>query len=149
MITAAVTSDNHLGVYYARLRPDQLEERRRALQQAFERVVDAAIEMKADLFLHAGDLFDRPDPRNAERLFVARQIHRLQEANIPVYAITGNHDSPRSYGYDGGIAPQEEMAALGAVRLFRNTDDLQWETLSIKGHQVCIWGMSSDFNRPV
>lgn len=148
MITAVVTSDNHLGVYYARLRPERLEERRRALQHAFECVVESALERRADLFLHAGDLFDRPDPRNAERLFVARQVHRLNAAGIPVFAITGNHDSPRSYGYDGGIAPQEEMAALGAIRLFRNTDGLQAESVTVQGQQVCIRGMSSDFNRP-
>ena len=33
------------------------------------------------------DLFDRPDPRNAERCFVARQVRKLQEAGIPVFAI--------------------------------------------------------------
>lgn len=148
MITAVVTSDNHLGVYYARLRPDRLEERRRALQRAFERVVDAALERRVDLFLHAGDLFDRPDPRNAERLFVARQMRRLREAGIPSFAITGNHDSPRSYGYDGGVAPQEEMAALDAFHLFRDARRLQSQTLEIRGQRVCIWGMSSDFNRP-
>ncbi|HZP83171.1 MAG TPA: metallophosphoesterase [Chthonomonadaceae bacterium] len=148
MITAVVTSDNHLGAYYARLRPDRLELRRRRLQAAFQQVVDAAIARRADLFLHAGDLFDRPDPRNAERVFVARQIQRLREAEIPVFAVAGNHDSPRSLGYDGGTLPQEEMEALGAICLFRNTDRLLPETRTIRGRRVCIWGMSSDFNRP-
>lgn len=80
MTTAVLTSDNHLGAYYAHFRPDPLELRRRALQRGFQQVVDAAIERRVDLFLHAGDLFDRPDPRNAERHFVARQVRRLQEA---------------------------------------------------------------------
>ncbi len=148
MITAIVTSDNHLGAFYARLRPDRLEQRRRALQHAFERVVDAAIERRVDLFLHAGDLFDRPDPRNAERLFVARQVHRLNEAGIPIVAIAGNHDSPRSFGYDGGVLPQEELAALGAISLLRNTDAFESHTLEIKDQRVCVRGMSSDFNWP-
>jgi len=148
MITAIVTSDNHLGAFYARLRPDRLEQRRRGLQLAFERVVDAALAQRVDLFLHAGDLFDRPDPRNAERLFVARQVRRLGEAGIPVLAIAGNHDSPRSFGYDGGILPQEELDALGAIRLLRNADEFASHTLAIKGRRVCVRGMSSDFNRP-
>lgn len=80
MTTAVLTSDNHLGAYYAHFRPDPRELRRRALQSGFQQVVDAAIERRVDLFLHAGDLFDRPDPRNAERHFVARQVRRLQEA---------------------------------------------------------------------
>lgn len=147
MITAIVTSDNHLGAYYARFRPERLAQRRRRLQEAFARVVDAAIERQVDLFLQAGDLFDRPDPRNAERHFVASQFKRMREAGIPVFAIAGNHDSPRSFGYDGGILPQEEMHVLDAVHLFRATDAFEPQVLTIRGQRVAIRGLSSDFNR--
>lgn len=149
MITAVLTSDNHLGAYYARFRPDRLEQRRRALQRGFERVVDAAVERGADVFLHAGDLFDRPDPRNAERCFVAKQIRRLRDAGIPVFAVAGNHDSPRSYGYDGGTLPQEEMEALGAIYLFGDRTRFQCQDIVLRGSRVCVWGMSCDVNRPV
>ena len=148
MITAIVTSDNHLGAYYARFRPERLGQRRRQLQEGFRRVVDAALERRVDLFLHAGDLFDRPDPRNAERHFVASQFKRLQEAGIPVFAIAGNHDSPRSFGYDGGVLPQEEMHVLDAIHLFKSTDTFGVHTLTIGGQKVAVRGMSSDFNRP-
>ena len=147
MITAIVTSDNHLGAYYARFKPERLAQRRKRLQEAFARVVDAAIERRVDLFLHAGDLFDRPDPRNAERHFVACQFKRLRDAGIPVFAIAGNHDSPRSLGYDGGILPQEEMHVLEAVHLFRETDRFEPQLLEVRGQRVAIWGLSSDFNR--
>ena len=146
MITAIVTSDNHLGTYYARMRPDLLERRRRRLQQGFERAVDAAISRGVDIFLQAGDLFDRPDPRNADRRFVAEHLRRLRDVGIPVFAIAGNHDSPRSYGYDGGVTPHEELQALGGIHLFRDAESLQSETLSIAGHRVRISGMSSNFN---
>jgi DNA repair exonuclease SbcCD nuclease subunit len=145
MIKAVVTSDNHLGAYWSRLRPEKLEMRRRALQLNFERVVDAAIATRADLFLHAGDLFDRPDPRNAERLFVARQMGRLRAAGIPVFMIAGNHDSPRSQGYDGGISPHEELAALGVVQLFRDTE-MHQQLLNIGGNSIRICGASSDWS---
>jgi exonuclease SbcD len=148
MITAIVTSDNHLGAYYARLRPDRLERRRRYLQEGFRRVVDAALHHKADLFLNAGDLFDRPDPRNAERRFVAEQCRRLQDAGIPFLAIAGNHDSPRSVGYDGGVAPHEELDALGAMHLFRDSRKWEEHSLLIRGQRVRVRGMSSDFNCP-
>jgi len=148
MISAIVTSDNHLGAYYARFRPDRLEARRQALRRNFERVVDAAIERRAQLFLHAGDLFDRPDPRNVERAFVARQVRRLVDAGITICAIAGNHDRPRSLGYDSAAMPHEEMEALGAIHLFRQTDALSSHELSINGRRVVVWGMSSDFNRP-
>jgi DNA repair exonuclease SbcCD nuclease subunit len=149
MITAVLTSDNHLGAYYSRFRPDRLEGRRRFLQRGFEQVVDAAVRVRADLFLHAGDLFDRPDPRNAERCFVARQVRRLQDAEIPVFAIAGNHDSPRSFGYDGGALPHEEMEALGAIHLFGDRRRLQRHEAVIRGQRVSVWGMSCDVNRPV
>lgn len=148
MVTAVVTSDNHLGAYWARLTPERLELRRRSLQKNFERVVDAAIAMKADLFLQAGDLFDRPDPRNTERLFVARQLARLRAAKIPVFAIAGNHDSPRSLGYGGGTTPHQEAAEHEALRLFRGTETLQSELLEINGIRVRISGKSSNFNLP-
>lgn len=147
MITAVVTSDNHLGAYYARLKPERLAQRRKRLQEAFERVVDAAIARKADLFLHAGDLFDRPDPRNVDRHFVACQFKKLIEAGIPVFAIAGNHDSPRSFAYDGSVVPLEEMDALNAVHLFRETSEWKPAVCNIRGHHVAIWGLSSDFNR--
>ena len=148
MIKAIVTSDNHLGSYYARLRPERLEQRRSAMQGAFERVVDAALEQRVDVFLHAGDLFDRPDPRNAERAFVARQIARLRAAGIEVIAIAGNHDSPRSLGTDGGTPPHEEWQALGAVHLMRSTRHLACRELSVRGVPIRVWGLSSDWNLP-
>lgn len=119
MITAVVTADNHLGTYYDRLRPDRLHQRRERLQAGFRRTVDLALDRKAQLFLIAGDLFDRPDPRNAERAFVAAQLARLREAGVAVVAICGNHDSPRLAAYDSGIVPLQEMAALEGLHLLR------------------------------
>ena len=146
MITAIVTSDNHLGAYHARYRPDILERRRRRLQAGFGQVVDAAIVSKADIFLHAGDLYDTPAPRNAERKYVAEQFQKLMTAGIPAFCIAGNHDSPRSYGFDGGIAPLEEMSAVGAAHLFRACDKWEQIQININGVKVGIRGISHDFN---
>lgn len=148
MISAVLTSDNHLGANYARYRPDRLEQRREILCASLRHVVDGAITRKVDLFLHAGDLFDRPDPRNKERLFVAEQLQRLKEANIPVFAIAGNHDSPKSIGYGGGITPQAEIKTLGGLHLFQKTDALESYDIEIRNQKVRIWGKSSDFNCP-
>lgn len=148
MITAVLTGDNHLGTNYARFRPEQLEERRTRLREAFGEVVNAAIEKQVDLFLHTGDLFDRPDPRNIEREFVAKQWRKLGEAGIPIFAIAGNHDCSRSVGYGGGIVPQEEAHALGALHLFRKTDVIESKTIKTKsGHSVRVSGITTDFNR--
>lgn len=99
--------------------------RRKRLQDSFRAAVDTALREKAQLFLIAGDLFDRPDPRNAERLFVACELARLGRAGIAVVAICGNHDSPRSLLYGNGAVPLHEMAALGGLHLLR--DDREWD----------------------
>ena len=62
------------------------------LAAAFGYVARKAIEERADIFLIAGDLFDRPivDPPNLRQ---AQQILGSLKANgIPVIAIEGNHD---------------------------------------------------------
>ncbi|MBB6050426.1 metallophosphoesterase family protein [Armatimonas rosea] len=146
MIKAIVVSDCHLGTYYARFRPERLEQRRRQLQQGFAKTVQAALDHDVELFLIAGDLFDRPDPRNADRHFVALQLGRLAAAKIPAVAIAGNHDSPRSYGYDGGIVPLQEMHALGGVQLLRQDDVMQGVQITVRsGATVSVRGMSASF----
>jgi exonuclease SbcD len=59
---------------------------------AFKHIVTAAVEDKADVFLLAGDLFDRPqvDPRHLGQALDS--LRQLKQANIPVVAIEGNHD---------------------------------------------------------
>jgi len=64
------------------------------LASAFGHVVDAAIAEGADVFVLAGDLFDRaqvepPHLRQAQTI-----LGRLRAAKIPVVAIEGNHDKP-------------------------------------------------------
>ena len=81
------TSDLHLGRRRLDGRlPDQ------DLADAFGFIADQAIEEKADVFVLAGDLFDRPqvEPQNLRQ---AQEIlERLKKAKIPVVAIEGNHD---------------------------------------------------------
>ena len=62
------------------------------LAAAFGYVAKKAIEERADIFLIAGDLFDRPivDPPNLRQ---AQQVlGSLKASGIPVIAIEGNHD---------------------------------------------------------
>jgi len=63
MVKIVITADNHLGKYYKKLLPEKLQERRKRLRDAFEEVVNFAIEEKVDIFVQAGDLFDSPNPR--------------------------------------------------------------------------------------
>jgi len=59
---------------------------------AFGFVAEKAIEEKADAFLIAGDLFDRPQVEPPHLRQAQQVLARLKRAAIPVIAIEGNHD---------------------------------------------------------
>src|SRR4051794_22456100 len=95
MIRAVATADNHLGRFYDRMTPAKLERRRKYLRDGFKAAVAYALNWPAQLFFIAGDLFDIPDPRNVDRSFVAACLAQLRDAGIRVFAVGGNHDTPR------------------------------------------------------
>lgn len=59
---------------------------------AFGFVASKAIEEKADVFLIAGDLFDRPQVEPPHLRQAQQVLLKLKQAGIPVIAIEGNHD---------------------------------------------------------
>jgi len=63
--------------------------------QAFEQVIDRTLQLRPDLLLHTGDLFDTVRPSNRALSFVFDQLRRLSEAGIPVVLLAGNHSTPR------------------------------------------------------
>jgi DNA repair protein SbcD/Mre11 len=66
---------------------------RGATRRAMENLVALAREERVDAVLLAGDIYDG-DWRDFETgLFFRRQLGRLQEAGIPVYLVSGNHDA--------------------------------------------------------
>ncbi len=64
--------------------------------QAFDRIVDYAIEHDVDAVLFAGDAFKNRDPSPTLQREFARRIVRLSEARIPIVVLVGNHDLPSS-----------------------------------------------------
>ncbi len=66
---------------------------RSATRKAFTRLVDMAVEDQVDFVVIAGDLYDG-DWKSADTgIFLNRQLKRLADAEIPVFAVTGNHDA--------------------------------------------------------
>lgn len=66
---------------------------RDATRRAFENLVDLAIREKVAFLLLAGDLYDGDWQDYNTGLYLVRQMGRLREAGIPVFAIAGNHDA--------------------------------------------------------
>ena len=144
VVRAVLTADNHLSAYTPRLSPTKLAERRRRLGMAFKQAVDYAIACDAHLFLHAGDLFDTIDPRNQEREFVAQQLAFLQGKGVRVFAVSGNHDTPRQRTEQGGKAPQGIYHELRGLHYFVESHVLQPYLVEINGLRLAIAGVSSN-----
>jgi DNA repair exonuclease SbcCD nuclease subunit len=115
-------------------------ERKRDLDANFIEIVNYAIENRSDLFLISGDVFDRVNPGNFSRDFLARQLKKLNAHGIPVFIIGGNHDVPK--------VPEVPTLALdvldtvGLATVFSRSDLMMQRTLQIAGLKVCISGKS-------
>lgn len=138
------TADNHLGCYYARMTPAQLERRRLILRQALSQVVDYALDNEVDLFLQGGDLFDQPDPRNVEIAFVMGEIKRLETGGIRTVLIGGNHDTPRSSNAPGSTAPHRILSHNSAVLYLAGSGGPEAVRLSTRHGDLIVGGASSD-----
>jgi DNA repair exonuclease SbcCD nuclease subunit len=67
---------------------------------AFAFVALKAVEEKADVFLIAGDLFDRPQVEPPHLRQAQQVLLKLKQAGIPVIAIEGNHDKASIHSDD-------------------------------------------------
>ncbi|MFB6113020.1 MAG: DNA double-strand break repair protein Mre11 [Halodesulfurarchaeum sp.] len=90
MVRVIHTGDTHVGYrqYHSR-------ERRQDFLEAFESVVEDAIEMEVDAVLHAGDLFHDRRPDLQDLLGTISILEPLRDADIPFLAIVGNHEDTR------------------------------------------------------
>ena len=93
-------ADTHIGVEnYGRLDSatglhTRLQDFIKSLRFAFEE----AIKEDVDLVVFAGDAYRSCDPTPTHQREFASLIHMLSAREIPIVMITGNHDSPVSYG---------------------------------------------------
>jgi DNA repair exonuclease SbcCD nuclease subunit len=70
-----------------------LETRREDFDRAFTELVDKTIELKPDFIIIAGDLFHHARQSNITLENAIRNFNRLRQAQIPVLAVDGSHDS--------------------------------------------------------
>lgn len=90
-------SDSHLG-YSAYSKLDVAEginQREADFYHSFQEAFDRILELRPDLVIHSGDLFDTVRPQNRAIDFALRQLIRLSEAGIETILISGNHSTPR------------------------------------------------------
>lgn len=135
-------ADLHLDKTFDFARHEQSLKRREDLQQSFSRIVDYALKHKPDLFLVAGDVFDRVNPSNDALVFLTHKIRTLRDAGIHVYLIAGNHDIPKT-GMKKATA-LDIFDKAGLCKVFSDTEKLQKDLLTINNQKVYISGKSFD-----
>ncbi|MDB2282285.1 exonuclease SbcCD subunit D [Halorubrum sp. CGM5_25_10-8B] len=84
------TGDTHIGYsqYHSPVR-------RQDFLDAFEAVVDDAVDGGVDAVVHAGDLFHDRRPDLQDLMGTISVLRRLDDAGIPLLAVVGNHESTR------------------------------------------------------
>lgn len=94
-------ADLHLGVenYSGGINPETgLSWRLHDFLDAFDQVVDYALNNDIDLVLFCGDAYKSRDPSQTHQREFALRIWRLASAGVPVFLLTGNHDLPNAIG---------------------------------------------------
>ncbi|WP_290597207.1 MULTISPECIES: metallophosphoesterase family protein [unclassified Archaeoglobus] len=117
-------SDTHLGY-----RQYNLDERENDFYEAFNEAIEKAIEERADVLIHSGDLFDSPTPP-IKALYVFKNALRKIDGKMKMYTILGDHDVPKRRG----MPPHKlfDIRVLGVGRL-------EWEEVN----GVLIAGISN------
>ena len=64
--------------------------------QAAEKIFQTAIAEQVDFVILAGDIFDDTDSSLKAQMFLKQQFEKLEQANIKVFMVYGNHDYYRS-----------------------------------------------------
>ncbi len=93
-------ADIHIGMEnYGRLDPETgLSSRLQDFLKAFDKMVDYAIENKADFFIFSGDAFKTREPTPTHLREFAKRIRRLAKADVEVVLLVGNHDTGNAAG---------------------------------------------------
>lgn len=138
-------ADTHIDPTARYLGPKE-QERRRDFLKAFKYVVKKTLELRPDLLLVSGDLFDKVNPRNPARTWVMRAFRRLHSEGIRIYAIGGNHDTPRSV--EEGASPLHELEAAGYIVFFSKVEEMEADNINVRGFKVCVSGASYDHTMP-
>lgn len=141
-ITFLHTADLHLGVSFKGLRALSESWAKRllsAVTESYNRMIDAAIDLKVDFVVIAGDIFDGTQTSYADHLGFVKGLERLNEKNIPVYICTGNHDPL--------VAWQKDYAQLPANTKIFSAERPSFEVFTREGEPLAVLGGRSYYTK--
>lgn len=117
-VTFIHAADLHLGAPFKGLRsiaPAWADVLLQAIPEAFRSIIETAIKEQVDFVVFAGDIFDNSHPSYADFSLFLSGLKQLQEAGIPVYFVTGNHDPYISWDNSFAVLP-ENVHLLGVTK---------------------------------
>lgn len=141
-VTFLHSADLHLGAAFKGLRalsPVWADRLTKAIPDAFRSVIDTACDEQVDFVIFAGDVFDNVQPSYADYALFIHGLKKLQEANIPVYLCTGNHDPYTSWHHGFGMLPEN-------VHVF-GTDEPTFFVYRKQGKPFAILGGRGFYNQ--
>ena len=115
-VTFIHAADLHLGAPFRGLRAlsDAWANRLlMAIPEAYDRVIDAALNRHVDFVVFAGDIFDDARASYGDYLHFFEGLRRLDKADIPVYLCTGNHDPFTSWQHNFFAFPKNTTMLPG------------------------------------
>ena len=130
-------ADVHLGAPLENF-GEYASQRRAEQEEAFRRAVDAALEARAHAVVIAGDLFDTFSPAPATVNLARRELGRLKEAGVKVFAVPGTHDS---LAYAECVYRHE---TLPFHHFFDRPTFEEPVTLEIEGVPLVVYGIAYD-----
>lgn len=103
----------------------------RATEASLERIVQTAIDEAVDFVVIAGDVYDQAARSVRANQFLAEQFGRLDEREIPVYLIHGNHDPVGRGAEQLDLPPNVHVFGTDAVEsvAYPDPDDPMAEVL--------------------
>jgi len=125
-------ADLHLDTPFSGIReaaPDVSDALRRASLDAFDDLVDLALEREAAFVVFAGDIYDGPERGVAAQLRFRRGLERLTEAGTASFIVHGNHD-PVKVGWSAIREWPELVTIFGHRRVESATVEWRGEAIA-------------------
>lgn len=130
-------TDTHIRGTSPKNRKDNIVE---TLEEKFKEIVALCHKYSIDYVLHGGDLFDRPDISVS---IVSRFAKILNEINVPMYTICGNHDI---YGHNPDTINRSMLGLFDAIDIVRVLEEDDKVLLEKDGIVVQLSGQPYIYN---
>lgn len=153
-VTFIHAADLHLGAPFKGLRaiaPEWSEVLLQAIPEAFRKVISTALAEKVDFVVIAGDVFDNSHPSYADFSLFVKGLKQLDEAGIPVYFVTGNHDPYLSWDNSFASLPPNAHL-LGATKpefICYKRDNKPLALIGGRGYYTQSWPADEDISEGI